>query len=340
MKRILAQPERVDWDSPGRRDYFVRFEHPTAWGECLVPVTILVGPEASADRGLVAIGSTHGNEYEGPVAIKHLLAEMDERHVRGRIILIPVLNVCAFKAGTRDTPEDGVNLNRAFPGHARGSITFRLADFVHRYIFPRVHVVIDLHSGGLQMRFTPCTSFHRVPDEDQQKAMMETARDFGCRFTMMYQDLTAGLLTSTAERLGRITIGSELGWGQAVSAEGVSMGKQGILAAAVRQGLLRGDLPPNRHCPRSEQVLVDNSDLDCYVLSPFEGHFEPAVPCGGWVAKEQLIGWVHDFDRIDDPPVELKSPHDGFVLCQAWQATVFRGEVVSVVSRRRDWPAS
>lgn len=338
MVREMVYPDAVDFDTPGRRDYFVRFEHPTAWADYFVPVTVLVGPEAREGSGLVAIGSTHGNEYEGPVAIKHLVHEMDIPNVLGRIILIPVLNVSAFKAGTRDTPDDGVNLNRAFPGNVKGSITFRFADFISRFIFPKVHVVIDLHSGGPQMRFTPCTSFHRVSDPSQEKAMAETARDFGCRFTMMYQDQTAGLLTSTAERLGKITLGSELGWGQAVSLEGVSMARQGVLTAAIKQGQMKGEILPNRHYPREQQILVDNSEMDCYVLAPFEGHFEPALVCGGFAKANQLLGLIHDFDRFDDAPAELRAPHDGFVLCQAWQATVFRGEVVTVVSRRREWP--
>jgi len=338
MQRQIAYPDALDFDTPGRRDYFVRFEHPTAWGDFLIPVTVIVGQKAQPGCGLVAIGSTHGNEYEGPVAIKNLVHNIDADKVIGRIILIPVLNVSAFKAGKRDTPEDGVNLNRAFPGDVPGSITYRFADFVNRFIFPQVHVVIDIHSGGEQIRFARCTSFHIVEDPDQHKAMAQTARDFGCRFVMIYQDNTPGLLTSTAERLGKITIGSELGWGESVSREGVSMARQGILSAAVRQGQMSGELPSNEHCPAGDQILVDNSEMECYVLAPFEGHYEPVADCGDRMSPGQLIGYLHDFDRIDEPPAEIRSPHDGYLLCQSWHAGVFRGEVAAVVSKVKEWP--
>ena len=43
-------------------------------------------------QGIVAFGSNHGNEYEGPVALKRLLREIQLGDVRGRIILVPVLN--------------------------------------------------------------------------------------------------------------------------------------------------------------------------------------------------------------------------------------------------------
>jgi len=36
-------------------------------------------------QGIVAFGSNHGNEYEGPVAIKRLWREIQPDDVRGRI---------------------------------------------------------------------------------------------------------------------------------------------------------------------------------------------------------------------------------------------------------------
>jgi N-alpha-acetyl-L-2,4-diaminobutyrate deacetylase len=101
-------------DSPGRRDYWVALEHDSIWGEHLIPLTVLVGANVEPGRGLVAFGSNHGNEYEGPVALKHLLREIKLDDVQGRIILVPVLNPSAFHAGTRESADDGVNLNRAF----------------------------------------------------------------------------------------------------------------------------------------------------------------------------------------------------------------------------------
>src|SRR5688500_15299508 len=101
--RIITRPDGLDLDSPGRRDYWVALEHDNIWGDHLIPLTVMVGPEAESDRGLVAFGSNHGNEYEGPVALKHLLNEIDASKVLGRIILVPVLNVAAFGAGTRES---------------------------------------------------------------------------------------------------------------------------------------------------------------------------------------------------------------------------------------------
>src|SRR6267142_3842033 len=108
MQRIIVRPDRLDLDSSGRRDYWVALEHDSIWGDHLLPLTVLVGSEAKPGRGLVAFGSNHGNEYEGPVALKHLVREMRIEDVLGRIILVPVLNPSAFHAGRRESADDGV----------------------------------------------------------------------------------------------------------------------------------------------------------------------------------------------------------------------------------------
>src|SRR6185312_9207385 len=146
-ERRRVAPGGVDLDTPGRRDYWVGLEHDTEWGEWLIPLTVFVGPEARDGEGLVAFGSTHGNEYEGPVAIKHLLRELEPERVRGRIVLVPVLNPAAFRDGTRDGL--GVNLNRSFvegAGRVAGlsGITHRVAGLVREQIWPHVNVVLDL----------------------------------------------------------------------------------------------------------------------------------------------------------------------------------------------------
>jgi predicted deacylase len=336
-QRKIVAADALDLTSPGRRDYFVELEHPTIWGHYLVPLTVFVGDKAEDGRGLLAIGGTHGNEYEGPIALKHLLGEIKLENVSGRIIIVPVLNVSAFRAGRRDTPDDGVNLNRAFPGNAGGSISYKLADFVVQRIFPQAHVVIDLHAGGLVARFVPCTSFHYVADERQQRQMQDVARGFGVPFVMIYQDKTPGLLCSTAERMGKICVGGEFGWGEAVNRQGVSMCRQGVLSAAIAHRQLRGAAPANIHTPTTQQQLVDNSERDCYLTAPRDTYFEAAVDLGAAVTKGQSVAWLHDFNDPSSAAERILAPHDGIVSALAWGAQVMQGQSVAVVSRPKEW---
>src|SRR5262249_16153531 len=155
-----------------------------------------------------------------------------------------------FRTGTRDSVgADRVNLNRAFVdgagyNRALAGITHRIAAFVRETIWPHADVVLDLHSGGTLIRFALCASFHPIDDPAQAERIEQTARWFGVPLVMIYQNSTPGLLTSEAERLGKITVGTELGWGQAVNRDGVRYGMQGVRAAAIHSGQLSGTIEP------------------------------------------------------------------------------------------------
>ena len=335
--RKQVSPNQIDFKSTGRRDYYVCIEHSTLWGQHLIPVTVIVGENANDGEGLVTIGSTHGNEYEGPVAIRHIMNSIKTEDVCGRLVFIPLLNAPGFFAGKRDSPDDGLNLNREFPGDATGSITRRIAAFVNEFIFPEVHAVFDIHSGGKAARFDPLSSFHYVENQEQRKAMESLAPGFGCKLTMRYQNNTPGLLTSTAESLGKLTIGTELGFGESILPEGVGMGKQGILFGASYLKQINTALPKNAFYPCDEQVLSDTSDASCSFLAPFAGHYEPCVNPATSVKQGDLLGYLHDFYRIDEEPLAVHAPHDGYVVCQAWQAQVEQGQVIAQVGQTQDW---
>ncbi|WP_172123439.1 succinylglutamate desuccinylase/aspartoacylase family protein [Devosia sp. 919] len=343
MPRHIVKPAQLDLESPGRRDYFVALEHDSIWGDHLIPLTVMVGPDAKAGEGMVVFGSNHGNEYEGPVVIRHLLRDIDIGQVTGRIILVPVLNPAAFRAGTRDsTLDDGANLNRAFVDGAGttpalGRITHRIARFVRQAIWPHVHIVIDLHAGGDVGRFAPGTSFHPIDDPVQGRRIEETARWFGTPIVIVYQNETPGLLPSEAESLGKITIGAELGWGSAVQANGVRWGKHGVLAAAMRNGLLDGRIEPIDHHRDKTQLKAEMVDRACFTTTPFSGHYEPLLECGTRVSAGEVVGLVHDFERIDAPAWPARAGVDGVVIGQAWGARVRQGQHVVVTGKILDW---
>lgn len=339
MSRTITRPEGLDLDSPGRRDYWLALEHDSIWGDHLIPLTVWVGNQVESGRGLVAFGSNHGNEYEGPVALKKLLGEIKIEDVLGRIIIIPVLNPSAFRSGTRESVlDDGVNLNRAFVPEAGKSaglsgITHRIAAFVREYIWDRVHVVLDLHSGGDVARFAICANFHHVDDPVQAELIEQTARWFGTPALMVYQNQTPGLLPSEAERLGKITVGTELGWGRAVNSEGVRYGRHGVLAAAIHHGQLSGSIDKIAYHKAGTQRKLEMVQRECFSIAPFDGHYEPLIECGTTVQAGDIVGLLHDFNRIDLPPYEVRSGVTGILLAQAWVAPIRQGQHIVVVGK-------
>lgn len=339
MAREVIAPGGLDLDSPGRRDYWVKLEHTSVWGSHLIPLTVIVGPQAKTGEGLVAFGSCHGNEYEGPVAIKHLLREISTENVMGRIILVPVLNVAAFRVGSREsTGDDGFNLNRVFvegagKTPAMAGITHRIASFVRECIWPHVHISIDLHSGGEVARFAHWAGFFTCDDPGVNERREQMARWFGVPVVMGQPNapsngISRGLYQE-ADDLGKYAIGTELGYGSSVDVRGVKYARQGILAAAIHHDQLSGTIEPIGHHADGTQVLARGGASE---LAPYPGHYEPLVECGERVVMGQVVGLLHDFYRLDEDPFKIKAGADGVVVTQAWGARVEQGQTILLVA--------
>jgi N-alpha-acetyl-L-2,4-diaminobutyrate deacetylase len=153
---------------------------------------------------------------------------------------------------------------------------------------------------------------------------------------MVYQNQTPGLLPSEAERLGKITVGTELGWGRAVNPEGVRYARQGVLAAAIHHGQLRGEIEPIAHHRAGTQRRAAMVDRACFTVAPFAGHYESILDCGREVREGDVVGYLHDFDHIDMPPWPATAGVDGVIIAQAWAAPVMRGQHIVVVGRILD----
>src|SRR5437773_2201322 len=87
------------------------------WANLLVPITVVANGKG---RTALVTAGNHGDEYPGQIAILRLMRELRPEQVRGRIILVPMLNLPACKVSTRLSPLDGKNFNRSFPGKADG----------------------------------------------------------------------------------------------------------------------------------------------------------------------------------------------------------------------------
>jgi predicted deacylase len=79
-------------------------------------------------------------------------------------------------------------------------------------------------------------------------------------------------------------------------------------------------------------------DPACFVPAPWPGWYEPLHDCGTPVAAGDPIGYLHDFNRIDDPPLPITAAVSGYLIAQAWLAQVSAGQHIAVVGRSVPWP--
>lgn len=79
----------------------------SGWGNLLTPIAVIANGEGPT---VLLTGGNHGDEFEGPVALRRLVHALDADDVAGRIIVVPGLNHAALRVGKRLSPIDGVNM--------------------------------------------------------------------------------------------------------------------------------------------------------------------------------------------------------------------------------------
>src|SRR5262249_47585640 len=124
-------------------------------------VDVLIGVRRRPCLALVA--GVHGNEYEGMVTLAELVGTTEPGALEGSLIVVPVANPFAFSAGQRRTPQDDRDLNRVFPGSARGTLSERLAHRLCTAVLGAADFVFTLHSAMADGVLSPWLEFLEGP---------------------------------------------------------------------------------------------------------------------------------------------------------------------------------
>lgn len=150
---------------------------------------------------LALLGRIHGDEPEGTLAIGAALARLDAGELAGTVVAAPTANPPAARAGTRESPLDGRNLARVFPGDPAGTVTERIAAALVERVIAGADLLIDLHSGGAgyEMPFFAGYSDDGGPLTEQAAT---AAAAFGTPFLWRHAGVTEGRSLSAARALG------------------------------------------------------------------------------------------------------------------------------------------
>jgi len=339
MATVVYNHTKIDFNKPGKHHYQIAFHLDSSWGYSLVPLTVINGLRESSSgavpAGVAAFGGTHGNEWEGQVAVKRLCHDLDPEEMCGRVILVPQLSESACTANTRPSPHDGVNMNRAFPGNPRGTVSYRIAHFVETGIFPLVRVVIDIHSGGLEGYFTmPLPAVYVTEDRKQFDEMLKIAQLFDSRFINIAGGTEgSGLLPIEAEREGKIVACGEFGYGEAAHPKGTLHAYEGIKNILRHYGILPGEIvkiDPQRSGPAR---LLQATTLEDFVPAPRDGVWEPTVEPGAEVEEGGLLGRLHDFADHASESFEVRAQRSGVVMMIHFAAACRKGVTLYLIGK-------
>jgi predicted deacylase len=252
---------------------------------------------------LVVTGGVHAAEYASIAAALELGRSLDPQTLCGRVIVVPVMNMPAFTARSIYVcPLDGRNLNRVFPGNARGTASEQIADWVFRNVISRAEYYVDLHGGDLIEALVPFTIFFRSGNERVDQIALEMAQIFGIHFLVCSE--TPGSTFCAASRAGIPSILAESG-GQGIwTPADVALHTNGLHRLMRYLDMLPGGAPQPVPFTLLEQFL--------WLRSEHAGFWYPATAVNKKVKAGQNLGCVKDCEgRVLQTAI---SPADGIVL--------------------------
>lgn len=326
----------IDLDAQGRRVGSLdlpRSSNTSGWSALRIPIVSVAGGDGPS---ALVIGGCHGDEPEGQIAALDLARDLQPDDVPGRLHVVPCLSLEASRAYTRLWPS-GANMNRSFPGDPDGTPDEQLAHFLSTELFPRVDIVVDIHSGGRSGMCLPWSEMHWVDDADQRGRMVEGMLAWNTDWCVIYIDIAGGgLLVGEAERQGKTVVSTELGGGGHVTAAIHRLAASGLRNVLRNFGVIAGEVETRASLGLSEPTILRATDLDDYLLAPAAGLFETLVELGDRVEAGQTVGRVHFLDDPDRAPEPVVARSAGVVCVIRAIATTDAGDNVVVVGHEVD----
>ncbi len=316
----------VDFDAEGKQAGYLRVPYSvdrSAYGWLPVPITIL---RNGSGPTLIITAGVHGDEYEGQIVVSELANELEVDDIRGRLILLPMLNAPAAESGRRVSPIDSGNLNRLYPGDPRGTPSDIIAHFHEEVLLPLADYSVDLHSGGASL-FYPATILHgpaHAPEEEVGLKSLTQAFDLPYAWVFTSGggvDSTARTAMGAANRKGVINVMAELGGANTVTPEVLARARRGLRRILHAVGMLPDYKPDARQGTRHLHAKGSIYTYD-------QGLFEPLKAVGDSVSCGEIVALIHHPETPGRRPHEIASPSDGIVLAIRALAQVRRGDAI------------
>lgn len=324
----------LDFDKPGKQISYLRVPQSRdggAWSTIEIPIAVVNG---SKGPGVLFTGGVHGDEYEAQITISRLARRLDPKSVRGRIIMLPAVDLPAALAGRRMCPIDGRDFNRCLPGDPRGSFCQVLAHFIDSIILPQVEVLVDVHAAGNSMEAALSSTMHYVDDPAIVRKTRELAESFAAPYNVMFWGVDeGGTMAAAAERHGVLAISSELGGYGRVSVDGVRVAERGLDNVLKWMNMIEGKPDTLQRDGSRSTRHMEVRDQTAYVFAPSDGLFEPLHLSGDEVRSGELAGYLHFIEEWARPPMPIEFRGDGFIWMAPGSGRVRKGDVVNVVMR-------
>ncbi|MES0132882.1 succinylglutamate desuccinylase/aspartoacylase family protein [Mesorhizobium sp. M0029] len=315
----------IDYEKDGKQEDCLRLPisiDTSAYGWVPIPLICIRNGNGST---AVLVAGVHGDEYEGQIGLMRLARNLEAEDVAGRIIIIPCLNFPAVESGRRVSPIDEGNLNRLYPGQAHGTATSMIAHYITSILLPMADLIVDLHSGGRSLLYTPCSLIRPGKTPEQHAKQVELLKVLGAPIGYLTDGTGMGgntTLPAAAENSGVPVITAELGGGATLNPVGTDLAVNGAMRLLKHIGIL-----PSCEVEAAGRVrLMKSSSTGLMVYAQTDGLFEPLAEPGEDVAEGQLAGLIHWLHWPHREPEKVFFARSGMVVSRRYPTLTKRGD--------------
>ena len=270
--------------------------------------------------------AVHGDEVNGVAIVRELASTLTAKSLSGTLLLAPVVNVFGFISRDRYLP-DGRDLNRSFPGSARGSLAARLAHVFLTEIVRRCDAGIDLHTATRGRANLP-----QVRADLEEPTARRLANAFAAPVT--YGARTrSGSLRGVAAQHGIPVLVYESGQAHRFDDAAIQIGVRGIRAVLGELGMLDPRAEP---APPATTWITDSK----WVRAGRSGILAARKGLGDRVEAGEILAIISDpFGRR---PVSVSAPANkpaGLVIGRTEAPLVLRGDATFHIGYRESGSA-
>ena len=266
---------------------------------------------------LFVCAAMHGDEINGVEIVRRLLQLSSLNRLRGTLIAVPIVNVMGFITQSRYLP-DRRDLNRSFPGSARGSLAGRLARlFVDEVVSKSTHG-IDLHTGAIHR-----DNFPQIRGNLDDSETDRLARAFGVP-AIINTGFREGSLREAAAKQDVPVIVYEAGEALRFDEACIRAGLNGVTNVMRNLGMLSTSKKP----PNSPQLVIGSST---WVRAPQSGLVRATTALGSQVRSGETLGIVADPFGANE--LEIKAPADGVIIGRTNLPVVHEGDALFHIAR-------
>lgn len=277
-------------------------------------VPIIIERSKKPGPTVLITAGIHGDEINSVEIVRQIIAKGINKPKQGTIICVPIINVFGFLNMDRLFP-DGRDLNRVFPGSAKGSLASRVAHFVMNEIVPHADFIMDFHTGGAD-RFNAAQI--RIVKDDPK--LTELAHAFGAPFIYYSENLNKSF-RNACNKIGVPMLLFEGGKSFNIHPNITNTGVNGAKRVLHHLGMLNTKFKVSN--PKKDTIVIDKSR---WLRAKFSGMFKATVAINTYVVKGTVLGHITDpygsFNHF------VKAPNSGYIFNVNESPIIYQGDAI------------